>query len=297
VTEDGRAAQPPDGSPSRPDGAEALSWRARSPDTRASYLPVLWGMALRDLRVLRRNFAPFATRTVMNPLLFVFVFTYVFPRIGQAFQAGPVGVSYATIVVPGLVAVGMVFTGISAIALPLSMELGGTREIEDRVLAPVPVELVAIEKLLVGALQGVIGGVVVFPLVYFVPATPVNVHVASWPLLVVVVLLAGLTTGALGLMLGTIVRPQQVGLMFAVVVVPITFLGCVYYPWALLHSIPWLQLLVLLNPLVYMSEGLRAALTPDLPHMHPVAFLSALTLATAVLGTIGVRAFVRRTLS
>lgn len=257
----------------------------------------LWGMVLRDLRVLRRNFAPFVTRTVMNPLLFVFVFTYVFPRIGQSFQSGPVGVSYATIVVPGLVAVGMVFTGISAVALPLSIELGGTREIEDRVLAPVPVELVALEKLLVGAVQGVVGGLVVFPLVYLVPATPVAVHVASWPLLIAVVLLAGLTAGSLGLALGTIVRPQHIGLMFAVVVVPITFLGCVYYPWALLHAIPWLQTFVLLNPLVYMSEGLRAALTPDLPHMPAPAFLTALALATTILGTIGVRAFVRRTLS
>jgi ABC-2 type transport system permease protein len=82
-----------------------------------------------------------------------------------------------------------------------------------------------------------------------------------------------------------------------VVVVPITFLGCVYYPWALLHAIPWLQTFVLLNPLVYMSEGLRAALTPDLPHMPAPAFLTALALATTILGTIGVRAFVRRTLS
>jgi ABC-2 type transport system permease protein len=271
-------------------------FRAAEPSGRApGYLTCLWGMVLRDLRVLGRSFAPFVTRTVMNPLLFVFVFTYVFPHIGQSFQAGVSGVSYATIVVPGLVAVGMVFTGISAVALPLSMELGGTREIEDRVLAPVPVELVAVEKLFVGAVQGVIGGLVVFPLVYLVPATPVAVHVASWPLLVAVVLLASLTAGALGLALGTIVRPQHIGLMFAVVVVPITFLGCVYYPWALLQPIPWLQTLVMVNPLVYMSEGLRAALTPDLPHMSPAVFLGALALATAILGAVGVRAFVRRT--
>jgi ABC-2 type transport system permease protein len=262
----------------------------------AGYAAPLWGMALRDLRVLRRNFVPLVTRTVMNPLLFVFVFTYVLPHIGQSFQSGSSGASYATIVVPGLVAVGMVFTGISAVALPLSIELGGTREIEDRVLAPVPVELVAVEKLLVGAVQGIIGGVVVFPLVYLIPATPVQIHVANWPLLVAVVVLASLTAGALGLAIGTIVRPQQIGLMFAVVVVPITFLGCVYYPWALLHPIPWLRLLVLINPLVYMSEGLRAALTPDLPHMPPVAFLGALTVATIALGSLGIRAFVRRTI-
>ena len=64
-----------------------------------------------------------------------------------------------------------------------------------------------------------------------------------------------------------------------------------------LIAIPWLKWLVLLNPLVYMSEGLRAALTPDVPHMPTWAFLSALTLATLLLGGIGVRGFVRRTIS
>jgi ABC-2 type transport system permease protein len=254
-------------------------------------------MMLRDLTVLRRNLVPFVTRTVMNPLLFVFIFAYVLPRIGQGVQTGAAGVSYATILVPGLVAVGMVFQGISAVALPLSLELGATREIEDRVLAPLPVELVAIEKLVFGAAQGILAGAVVFPLVYAVPATEVTVRVASWPLLITVILLASLTSGALGLALGTIVRPQQIGMMFALVVVPITFLGCVYYPWAMLHSVRWLQVLVLANPLVYMSEGLRAALTPDLPHMPVWAFLGALSTATLLLGTIGVRAFVRRTIS
>jgi ABC-2 type transport system permease protein len=261
------------------------------------YLRSFLGLIARDLRVLRRSLFPFITRTVMNPLLFVFIFTYVFPRIGQSVQAGPAGISYATVLVPGLIAVGMVFQGIGAVALPLAMELGATREIEDRVLAPLPVELVAIEKLVFGAVQGVLAGLAVFPLVYFIPSTPVQVHVASWPLLIAVILLASLTSGALGLALGTIVRPQQIGLMFAVVVVPITFLGCVYYPWATLHPILWLQAVVLVNPLVYMSEALRAALTPDLPHMPVWASLTALTTATTGLGVIGVRGFVRRTIT
>lgn len=266
---------------------------------RGAGILALWGMMLRDLTVLRRSFVPLIVRTVMNPLLFVFIFTYVFPRIGTGIGVGAEaeGLSYATVVVPGLVAVGMVFTAISAVALPLTMELGATREIEDRVLAPVPVEWVALEKIVVGALQGIVAGLVVFPVVYAVPATEVQVHVASWPLLVLVVLLASLAAGALGLVLGTIVRPQQVGLMFAVVVVPITFLGCVYYPWALLEPIPWLQTMVLINPLVYMSEGLRAALTPDLPHMPPWASLGALAAQTAALGWLGVRGFVSRTIT
>ena len=56
-------------------------------------------------------------------------------------------------------------------------------------------------------------------------------------------------------------------MLFAVILLPATMLGCVYYPWAALHNIRWLQIAVLINPMVYMSEGLRAVLTPVLPHM------------------------------
>jgi ABC-2 type transport system permease protein len=122
----------------------------------------------------------------------------------------------------------------------------------------------------------------------------VNVHVSSYWLLISVVILASLVSGALGLTIGTTVEPRQIGLIFSVVVVPITFLGCVYYPWALLRHIPWLQYAVLLNPIVYMSEGLRAALTPALPHMPAWLILGALVLSVLILGWAGIRGFLHR---
>ena len=84
--------------------------------------------------------------------------------------------------------------------------------------------------------------------------------------------------------------PRKVTLLFAVVVLPLTFLGCIYYPWAALTPILWLKVLVLFNPMVYMSEGLRAALTPELPHMPIWAFMLAL-----VGGSIGLAIFSLRT--
>ena len=45
------------------------------------------GLLLRDISVLRREVIPFLIRTVMNPLMFVFVFTYLFPKMGQGFQS------------------------------------------------------------------------------------------------------------------------------------------------------------------------------------------------------------------
>lgn len=264
--------------------SSALRWRA------------FWGMLLRDLSVLRREFIAFLIRTVMNPLMFVFVFTYLFPKMGQGFQS-PGGVGFGTVILPGLIAVGIFFQGIMATALPLSVEIGATREIHDRVMSPLPVEMVAVEKIVFSAIQSILAAIVIFPLVYFIPATQVHVHVANWATLIVVVLLASLVSGAVGLTIGVSVKPQQIGLIFGIIVVPVTFLGCVYYPWARLDKVPWLQILVLANPLVYMSEGLRTALTPALPHMPVWASLLALTVSLVLLTSIGMKGFLARILS
>jgi ABC-2 type transport system permease protein len=264
-----------------------------------SAVQAIGGLMVRDARVLRRELYAFLSRTIMQPLLFVFVFAYVFPRIGQGIGAGGAatgeGVDFATILVPGLVAVAIIFQGITAVALPLSNEFGGTKEIEDRIMAPVPVQVVALEKVLFGAIQSVLAGLVVLPMVLLIPAAPVDIEITSWPLLLVVAVLASLLSGALGLALGTYVDPRQIGLMFSLVVLPLTFLGAVYYPWAALEAVPWLQVAVLVNPLVYVSEGLRAALTPAIETMPASAFLGALTVSTALLLAVGLRGFVRRT--
>lgn len=258
------------------------------------YAGVLVGLLLRDLRVLLGDLGGFVVRTVANPLLFVFVFAYVLPKIGQGFTGVPGGASFATVLVPGLLGVAVFFAGITAVALPLSVELGRAGALEDRLMAPVPVWLVALEKVVFSALQSVLSAALVFPIVYLIPATSVVVTVHSWPLLIGILLLASLTAGALGLFLGTVVRPEQIGLLFSVVLTPVTFLGCVYYPWAALEPVPWLQVAGLLNPLVYVSEGLRAALTPQLPHMPVWSSLGALLVLLILLTLLGVRGFVRR---
>ena len=125
------------------------------------------------------------------------------------------------------------------------------------------------------------------------PATPVLAHVASWPFLILVLVLASLVSGALGLTIGTAVKPQQIGLIFGVVVMPITFLGCVYYPWAALKPLPIMQHAVLVNPIVYMSEGMRAAVT-SMPHMNEGMIVGMLLFFLLLLSWLGMRGFYRR---
>lgn len=269
----------------------------------AHYARAFAGLFMRDVYVLRRELFPFAVRVCMNPLLFLFVFTYIIPHISMgngaaAAAMNPTGAmaggEFSTVLLPGLMAVAIMFSGIAAVALPLAQEFGITREIDDRVMCPLPVAAVAMEKVCFSAVQSAIAAAIVYPMAYYVPTTHPTTHVSNWFFLILVVVLASLTSGALGLTIGTSVEPKQIGLIFGVVVVPITFLGCVYYPWVALGSIRWLQIGVLLNPIVYMSEGLRAALTPSLPHMNPWLIIGMLTLSMCLLMWLGIRGFLRR---
>ena len=259
-------------------------------------LDTFGALLARDVRVLRRNFGQFLTRTIMQPFLFVFVFAYVFPKIGQGFHGAPGGVSFSTVLVPGLIAVAINFQGIQAVALPLVQEFSVSKEIEDRVLAPVPVWAVGLEKIVAGAIQSLIAAGVVFPIVYLVHAhgAAPTVHVHDPALFAFALVFSSFLAAALGLFIGTVLDPRKVTLLFAVVVLPLTFLGCVYYPWADLTPILWLKILVLFNPLVYMTEGLRTSLTPELPHMAIWASMLALAGGSVALSLVSLRTFTRR---
>jgi ABC-2 type transport system permease protein len=104
-------------------------------------------------------------------------------------------------------------------------------------------------------------------------------------------LLVALFSASGGLALGCSVGQTQIGLMFSLVLAPMIFFGCVYYPWSALSGFPVLQKLVLLNPLVYASEGLRGTLAPQYPHIPIAAVMAALVVIDAGLIWAGLKKF------
>ena len=253
-------------------------------------------MMLRDLLVLRKNVMEFIPRTVLQPVLLVFVFTNVLPKIGLGIGGnGAAAAGFTTVLIAGVMGLTTLQQGLQAVALPLVQEFGFTREIDDRVQAPLPVSLVAVEKITNGALNGLIGVVIVFPVAAIVPATSVDLNI-NWPVLLTLLPLSCIMMAALGLYFGTLFSPRAVPLLYGIIVLPITFLGATYYSWAALTPIKWLKILVLLNPLVYVNEGFRAALTP-------AAHMSLWAIYPVVIGFIclftwyGIRSFKKRVLS
>jgi len=265
----------------------------------------LGALILRDLVVLRKHFVEFVVRTLIQPFLLVFVFLFVFPRIGQGVGGGggkAAESAFANVLVPGVVGISIMFQGIQAVAMQLSTEFGYTREIEDRVQAPCPIWLVAAAKVLSGAVQGLLAAAIVFPIAAVVHASGVHAHLTvDWAVVLTLIPLACVTMTALGLLLGTTFEARNIGLMFGFVVLPLTFLGGTYYQWTRLSPVQvggvhWLQIIVLVNPLIYINEGLRAGLT-HASHMHLYIVYPVLIGFCAVFLALGLRRFRGRVLS
>jgi ABC-2 type transport system permease protein len=244
-----------------------------------------WAMLGRDAHVARRNIGMIVMQTFLQPLLFVFIFGRVMVRSGYMPE------SYKSLLLPGIMAISMIFTGIWAVAMPLIAEFQFTREIEDRLLAPMEIAWVAIEKVLAGTVQAVIAGLVVIPAAWVILRPGVQFDLRAPVGFAFVVILVALLSAAGGLALGCSVNQQHIGLMFSMVLTPMIFFGCTYYPWSALAAFPVLQKVVLINPLVYASEGIRGTLVPQFPHLSLIAVLVALIAFDVLLLVAGLNRF------
>ncbi len=248
-------------------------------------------MLARDVRVARRNFMALTLQTFLQPLMFVFIFGRVMVRSGYMPEA------YKSLLLPGIMAISMVFTGVWAVAMPLIAEFQWSHEIEDRLLAPMEISWVAIEKVFAGTIQALIAGLVVIPAAWLILRPGVEFSLRTPVSFACVTILVALFSACGGLALGCSMNQQHIGLMFSMVLTPMIFFGCTYYPWSALNSFPILQKVVLVNPLVYASEGLRGTLVPQFPHLSTVVVLIMLTAFDVLLLSLGLRQFRHKAVS
>jgi ABC-2 type transport system permease protein len=249
---------------------------------------VFLALLSRDARVTRRELPFFLIRTLMQPLMFIIVFGSLLPKMGF------MGAQYKAVLLPGILGVSLTLSAIQSVALPMMQDFGWTNEIEDRLLAPIPIPLIAIEKVVVGTIQGLIAGLCVLPIARLIMGPIPGLTLAHLGETVFIALLGSATFSAIGLFMGTAIKPQQIGFMFSLIIAPMLFFGCAYYPWKGLDVVPALKYAVLINPLVYVAEGLRGVLNPSGPHMNLGVVVAVLTAMLIVVGWLGVRSFLKR---
>jgi len=247
-------------------------------------------MLMRDAHVARRNAVTLAFQTLLQPMMFVFVFGRVMTTSGLMSE------QYKALLLPGIIALSMIMTGTWAVAMPLVSEFQFTKEIEDRLLAPMEMEWLAVEKVVAGMAQALVAGFVVIPTAWLVMGG-VSLSGDHIGLLLALAFLVAALSSTLGLALGCTVGQQHIGLMFSLVLAPMIFFGCTYYPWQALSAFPIVKRLVLANPLVYASEGFRSALVPQFPHLSRTVVLTMLVLFNAGFMAFGLRQFRRKALT
>lgn len=244
----------------------------------------------RDLTVMVREPWGFLAQSLVQPFFMMFLFGQVLSGIGV------VNNGYGSILLPGIAALNAFLVALQNTAMPLVMDFAHTREIDDRLLAPISVVGIAAEKVLFGALRGLISACLIIPIgILVLPGV-------SWPIsllwLAITILAMGATLGAsIGLFVGTVVPPRNVSVAFTAAVTPLVFTGAVQYPWASLHGLPWFQVVCAINPLTYFSEGMRALLLgPQVPSLSLSLDVLVIIGGILVFGVLGVRKFSERAL-
>jgi ABC-2 type transport system permease protein len=242
----------------------------------------------RDLWVtVRHEPVSFLAQALLQPIFFLFVFGRVLPDIGAARGA------YGSQLLPGILGLTLVLTSLQNTALPLVIEFSFTKEIEDRLLAPLPVRAVGAQKMVIAALRGMIAALLILPLGELILPGGIDLGGASWLGLAGVLLVGACAGAAMGLVLGTAVPPNKISVAFAIVLTPLIFTGAAFYPWSALDNLRWFQGVTLFNPLTYVSEGMRAALT-GAPHLATGWIALGLVGSTLLFSWLGLRGFARR---
>ncbi|MDT7634986.1 MAG: type transport system permease protein [Pseudonocardiales bacterium] len=241
----------------------------------------------RDVHVTGKELVAFLAQNMIQPIFFLFIFAKVLG--GAGFVSG----DYGEIMLAGLIALNAFFGGLHAVAFPLVMDFAWTREIDDRLLAPMPISLVAVEKMAFGALRGLLAAVLMVP-IGLVMLPSVSWPAAAWAPALLCTVLGAVLGGTMGLAIGTLVPPKRINVLFALIFAPLMFTGSVQFPWHALSAERWFQVVCALNPLTYVSEGIRAALVPSVPHLPYLLCVVVSVLATAGFAWLGIAGFMRR---
>ena len=241
----------------------------------------------RDVFVTWKELPVFLAQVILQPLFLLFVFGKVLSELGYTQN------NYSHLLFPGLLALTAVITGMQTLAFPLVVEFGWTKEIEDRLLAPMATGLVATEKVVFATMRALVATTVMIPVGIIVLGS-IPWRWSGVPLLITAMILGSMLGAGLGLVMGTLVAPNRINIVFSLVFTPLLFTGCSQYPWPSLDRLPWFQVVTACNPMTYVSEAMRAALVPSVPHIQPWMCLLVLAGSLTVLMGIGVRGFYRR---
>lgn len=213
---------------------------------------------------------------VIYPISFAFMFGYVMPSI--YFDASP---EKATILLAGHAVVNMLVLAYS-INIMLLFDFDGDRYIDYEITIINP-RILLFQRMLFAALFSGLATLPFFPIVKLLLGNNFASANTSWVALCAVIVVGSLVCSTYTIMLAcAISNPRKLVRFWLRVNFILITLGGLFAPWHVIYQFSAiLGYLVLLNPLLYITEGTRSALTGNPQFLSvPLCTLAMLAYAT-----------------
>lgn len=192
------------------------------------------------------------------------------------------GVGYIAFLLPGVVAMTILFGGLfSGVSTVWDRELGFMREM---LVAPVSRATIVGGKLLAGAIVTTVQALITLA---FAPLVGVTFGAASFLVLLGIILLTSVGVVGLALCIASRMRTLEgFGNLANFVALPLFFLSGSMYP--LQHVPAWLLPAVMVNPVTYAVDAMRLVAVGTGTHtfVEDVGVLTAFALAVTMLATV-----------
>ncbi len=230
----------------------------------------LYYTALKSLAIKETNrYLRIWVQTLVPPVITTSLYFIIFGKMigGRIGDMG--GFSYMEFIVPGLIMMSAITSSYANVSSSFFSQKF-QKNIEELLVAPVPTHII-IWGFVVGGLGRsiLVGSLVTLISLFFVP-----LHVHSWLIVIVTLLMTAILFSLAGLINGVFAQSyDDVSIVPTFVLQPLTYLGGVFYAISMLP--PFWQAVSKINPIVYMISGFRYGFlgTTDVPIVISLSLL------------------------
>lgn len=212
----------------------------------------LYFTALKSLAVKETNrYLRIWVQTLVPPVITTSLYFVIFGNLIGGRIGDMAGFSYMEFIVPGLIMMSAITSSYANVSSSFFSQKF-QKNIEEILVAPVPTHIIIWGFVIGGVGRSVmVGTLVTIISLFFVP-----LHVYSWVIVVITLLMTAILFSLAGPLNGIFAQSfDDVSIVPTFVLQPLTYLGGVFYAISMLP--PFWQAVSKINPIVYMISGFR----------------------------------------
>ena len=249
-------------------------------------LQVFWQLMLKDLIQFKHEYKDRVINTFMLFLTNVLVFAYFIPGIGT---------DYGSFIMIGAIASFGLFDIVGQVSM-LIADIEGDRAITFTLSFPIPSWMVFMQMGMRWAIQSFLLVLILFPIGKFFLWTTFDLATVHYGKLLLIFITANLFFGSFALWLGSMLKKMgDITHLFLRFINPLFMFGAYFYPWR--EALKLSDILgygTLINPMVYVMEGMRAAALGQMGYLPYWLCLGMLWVFILACGTHATRRLKRR---